>query len=374
MESKINELIENTLFKLTGKLTLPQFRNIVKKMGWKMNYKKMHIVGTNGKGSVSKYLNDNLVKDMNRVGLFTSPHILSFEERIKVNNENIPFLDLQEHIIDIYIKFPKYSFGFFQLMFLACLAYFERKKINIAIFESGIGAKKDIVNYLDFDITIFTSISIDHEKILGTKIEKISEDKSFAIKEKNQVFYPNTINKVSEKILKDRAKTMQNKSLNMVKIKSKNIHEQNQELSKHILKKEFDIEARLFNLPIGRAQEIKINNIDCYIDVGHNEEAIQKTLNYFQESNIEFDYYIVSLSSDKDVKKIMKNFDPKNTLVYKNRSDRALSHFDYPQEFGKVYSLQNFIKTLDKKILFIGSFYFIEEILRLVKYDINSKI
>ena len=374
MESKINELMGNTLFKLTGKLTLPQFRNIVKKMGWKMNYKKIHVVGTNGKGSVSKYLSDNLVKDRNRVGLFTSPHILNFEERIKVNNENIHFLDLQEYIIDIYIKFPKYSFGFFQLMFLACLAYLETKRINIAIFESGIGAKKDIVNYLDFDITIFTSISIDHEKILGSKIEKISEDKSFAIKEKNKVYYPNTINKISEKILKDRAKMMHNKSLKIVKIKSKNIHEQNQELSKYILQKEFEIEARIFNLPTGRAQEIKINNIDCYIDVGHNEEAIQKTLNYFQENNIKFDYYVVSLSSDKNVKKIMKNFDQKNTLIYKNKSDRALSHFDYPHEFGKVYSLQNFIKTLDKKILFIGSFYFIEEILRLVKYDINSKI
>ena len=374
MESKINQLMENTLFKLTGKLTLPQFRNIVKKMGWKMNYQKIHVVGTNGKGSVSKYLNDNLVKDRNRVGLFTSPHIFNLEERIKVNNENIPFLDLQEYMIDLHIKFPKYTFGFFQLMFLACLAYLETKRINIAIFESGIGAKKDVVNYLDFDLTIFTSISIDHEKILGSKLEKISTDKAFAIKEKNKVFYPTTINKLSEDILKERAKLVGNKNMQAVKIKSKNIHEQNKELSKYILKSEFDVEARLFSLPVGRAQEVKINGYDCYVDAGHNEEAIKETLHYFKENNIVFDHYIVSLSSDKDVKKIMKHFDKENTFIYQNKSSRALSNFDYPQEFGKIYSLQNFIKTLDKKILFIGSFYFVEEILRLVKYDINSKV
>jgi dihydrofolate synthase/folylpolyglutamate synthase len=209
-----------------------------------MNYHKIHVVGTNGKGSVSKYLSDNLTKDKNRVGLFTSPHIFNFEERIKVNNENIPFLDLQDYMIDIRVKFPKYTLGFFQLMFLACLAYLETKRINVAIFESGIGAKKDVVNYLNFDTTIFTSIGIDHEKLLGKTLEKISEDKSFAIKENNKVFYPSTLNKVSEKILQERAKLVGNESLHSVKIDSKNIHTQNQELSKYILKTEFNIDAR----------------------------------------------------------------------------------------------------------------------------------
>ncbi|MGL5308703.1 MAG: hypothetical protein ACRC9F_01495, partial [Metamycoplasmataceae bacterium] len=110
------------------------------------------------------------------------------------------------------------------------------------------------------------------------------------------------------------------------------------------------------------------------VDVGHNVDGIQKTLNHFRNSNIFFDQFVVSISSDKNVKEIMKNFDSKITLIYQNKSSRALEYLDYPKEFEKIYVLENFIKKLDKKTLFIGSFYFVEEVLRLVKYDINTKI
>ncbi len=372
METKINKLIANTLFKLNGQLTKAQFKDIVKTMGWKMNYKKIHVVGTNGKGSISKYLNDNLINSGLKTSLFTSPHIFNFEERIKVNNIDIAFIDVQQHMIDLHLKFPKYNFGFFQLMFLSCLAHLETKIINVAIFESGIGAKKDVVNYLDFNTTIFTSISIDHEKILGSNLGKIAQDKSFAIKKNNTIFYPNTIDQKAKSILVKRAELMNNKNLNVLNIKTHNIHDQNQELVKFVLKKEFDIDATLFSMPIGRAQKISINNIDCYIDAGHNYDGIEKTLHYFKEKNINFDYYIISLSSDKDVKEIMKLFNNENTFIYQNKSERALTNFEYPQDFGKIYSLEQFIKKLNKKTLFIGSFYFIEEILRLIKYYVND--
>ncbi|MGL5732676.1 MAG: hypothetical protein ACRCXE_01225 [Metamycoplasmataceae bacterium] len=374
MENKINALLEDSLFKLRGEISLSEFKNIVKTLGWKMNYKKIHIVGTNGKGSVSKYLNDNLISSGKTIGLFTSPHIFNFEERIKINNTDISFIDIQHHMMDIYIAFPDYSFGFFQLVFLACLAYFETKKIDIAIFEAGIGAKRDIVNYLDFDWTVFTSISLDHEKILGNTVEKIAKDKAFAIKKNNKIFYPNTLTNKIQNILNERAEKMDNKNINIVKIKSHDIHIQNQELAQYILKKEFKIKDCKFTLPMGRSQEIIINNIINYVDVGHNVEGVQKTLKHFKEKNITFDQYVVSLSSDKNVKEIMKNFNKKNTFVYQNKSNRALEYLDYPEEFEKLYVLENFVKKLDKKTLFIGSFYFIEEILRLVKYDNNTRI
>ncbi|MGL5590641.1 MAG: hypothetical protein ACRDCJ_02555 [Metamycoplasmataceae bacterium] len=374
MENKINALLKDSLFKMRGKITLSEFQNISKTLGWKMNYQKIHVVGTNGKGSVSKYLNDNLINNNKTIGLFTSPHIFNFEERIKVNNVDISFIDIQHHMMDIYIAFPDYSFGFFQLVFLACLAYFETKKIDIAIFEAGIGAKKDIVNYLNFDLTIFTSISLDHEKLLGSTIEKIADDKAYAIKKTNKIFYPNTLPNEVQNILNERAKKMENKNINMVKIKSKTIHRQNQELAQHILKEEFKIKDYKFTLPIGRSQEVIINNIVNYVDVGHNVEGIRETLNHFKENDISFEQYVVSISSDKNVKDIMKNFDNKITFVYQNKSDRALEFLDYPKEFEKIYLLENFIKKLEKKTLFIGSFYFIEEILRLVKYDNNTRI
>ncbi len=368
MEQKIKNLISNSLFQMTGKITKKQFQNIVKTQNWKMNYKKIHIVGTNGKGSVSKYLNDNLINEVNKVGLFTSPHIFDFEERIKISNKNIEFIDIQQHMIDLHLNFPEYTFGFFDLLFLSCLSYFESKKIDIAIFEAGIGAKKDIVNFLDFDITIFTSFSIDHKKILGSTIKKIVTDKSFAIKNNNKIFYPNTISNEAEEILITKAKLLENKNVTKVEIKSNNIHDQNKELAKYILKKEFKIAGNIFLQPPGRAQQVIINNIDCYVDVGHNDDGIKKTLEYFQQKNIYFDNYVVSLSKDKDVKKIMTNFDKNNTFVYQNKNKKTLATFDYPSEYGKVYLLNDFIKNLDKKVLFIGSFYFIEEVLVVLKY------
>lgn len=366
MDKKINKLIENSLFQMKGKLTNSQFKSIVKKMNWKMNYKKIHIVGTNGKGSLSKYLNDNLISEDKNIGLFTSPHILNFEERIKINNKDISFVDIQQYMIDIHLNFPKYTFGFFELMFLSCLSYFEAKEIDIAIFEAGIGAKKDIVNFLNFDITLFTSFGIDHKKILGSSIEKITTDKSFAIKKDNVVYYPDSISIECENILKEKANLLNNKKINKVKIKSTNIHDQNKELAKYILKREFKIDTNFFTLPKGRAEMISINNFDCYIDVGHNESGIKKTIDYFNEKNIYFDNFVVSVSSDKDINKIMKYFNKENTLVYQNKNKKALSIFDYPEKFSKLYGLSDFIKRNDKRTLFIGSFYFIQEIIEIV--------
>lgn len=145
-------------------------------------YKCIHIAGTNGKGSTSHTLASILQEEGYKVGLFTSPHLIDFRERIRVNGEMI-----SEDYVVKFVEEEKYFFeplhpSFFELTTAMALKYFADEHIDIAIIEVGLGGRLDCTNIITPILSIITNIGLDHTNLLGNTIEMIAKEKAGIIK------------------------------------------------------------------------------------------------------------------------------------------------------------------------------------------------
>jgi dihydrofolate synthase / folylpolyglutamate synthase len=151
------------------------------------SFKTIHIAGTNGKGSVSHMLASILQHAGYRTGLFTSPHMLDFRERIRVNGKMISkkyvtdFTSRNKNMLD------EVQPSFFEMSVFMAFAYFAYKKIDYAIIETGLGGRLDTTNLIHPEITIITNIGLDHTQILGDTLEKIAIEKAGIIKDHTPV-------------------------------------------------------------------------------------------------------------------------------------------------------------------------------------------
>lgn len=148
-------------------------------------YRTIHVGGTNGKGSVSHTLAAILQAQGYRVGLYTSPHLVDFRERIKVNGEMIS----KERVIDFVTDFKKRNytavcsgFSFFELATALAFQYFSEQKVDFAVIEVGLGGRLDCTNIITPELSIITNISFDHVQFLGDTLPKIASEKAGIIK------------------------------------------------------------------------------------------------------------------------------------------------------------------------------------------------
>lgn len=143
------------------------------------NYKTIHVTGTNGKGSVCAMLAEILKCDGRTVGLFTSPHLESYCERIRINGENISESDFAVTIEKV--KNCGVQATQFEILTAAAFEYFSRRKVEIAVIEVGLGGLLDSTNVITPEISIITNVSLEHEKILGD-LKSIARNKAGIIK------------------------------------------------------------------------------------------------------------------------------------------------------------------------------------------------
>ncbi len=144
--------------------------------------KTIHIAGTNGKGSTASMLASVLQSQGYKTGLFTSPHLISFRERIKVNGRKIPKQSLVAFIDKNRKELTKRKLSFFELCAAMAFDHFAKCKVDIAVIETGLGGRLDATNVLAPILTLTTSISKDHVEILGDTIVKIAKEKAGIIK------------------------------------------------------------------------------------------------------------------------------------------------------------------------------------------------
>lgn len=148
---------------------------------------KVHIAGTNGKGSTTSFLSNLAVGHKTKVGMFVSPYILKFNERIQINNIPISDNNLLRLINKIY-KFQQkmskdmISYSFFELSFLISIIYFLERKVELLLIEVGIGGLLDTTNVLEYKLSLITNIGIDHQQILGNTKEEILYQKLGIVK------------------------------------------------------------------------------------------------------------------------------------------------------------------------------------------------
>lgn len=146
------------------------------------NYLTIHVAGTNGKGSVSHMLASSLMSCGVKVGLYTSPHLVDFRERIKVNGEMIPKEDVLAFLEDNDSFISEQSPSFFEITTAMAFDYFNKANVDIAVIETGLGGRLDSTNIISPMISVITNIAIDHCEHLGYTISAIAKEKGGIIK------------------------------------------------------------------------------------------------------------------------------------------------------------------------------------------------
>lgn len=149
-----------------------------------LSFKSVHVAGTNGKGSTSHMLASIMQSAGYKAGLYTSPHLKEFTERIKINGEEISRDYVVDFVNRIRPAIEEISPSFFEITVAMAFDYFARKKVDIAIIEVGLGGRLDSTNVINPLLSVITNISFDHKDLLGETLPEIAAEKAGIIKKK----------------------------------------------------------------------------------------------------------------------------------------------------------------------------------------------
>jgi dihydrofolate synthase / folylpolyglutamate synthase len=171
-------------------------------------FKTIHVAGTNGKGSVSHILASVLQSAGYKTGLYTSPHLKDFRERIKINGEMIP----QQFVVDFVAEnknlFSTISPSFFEMTVALCFDYFAKEGVEIAVIETGLGGRLDSTNIINPQLSVITNIGWDHMDMLGDTLELIAGEKAGIIKPNTPVVIGET-QQETKQVFIDKAQALQ---------------------------------------------------------------------------------------------------------------------------------------------------------------------
>ena len=332
--------------------------------------KTIHIAGTNGKGSTSHMLASIFQEAGYKTGLYTSPHLYDFRERIKVNGQ----MCSQDFVIEFTNKIKpcieKIEPSFFEITVGMAFDYFVQEKVDIAIIETGLGGRLDSTNVIEPELSIITNIGFDHMALLGNTLEAIASEKAGIIKKDTPVVI-GAIVTATKKVFEDKANT-ENAPIyfaeNFIEFKSfqnnwqNALFEFNQPLI-HLLDaplfpKNFTIECDLpakyqaknlkavlvaaqllstmgWKLTAGKVMkalsQVKKNNglmgrWECIqdsprviLDVAHNEHGVHALLEQLASLQYPQLHIVTGMVKDKDVQAVLKLL-PKNALYYFTQS------------------------------------------------------
>jgi dihydrofolate synthase/folylpolyglutamate synthase len=350
----------------------------------------IHIAGTNGKGSTASFTASILTELGVKVGLFTSPHIFDFRERIRVNGKKIE----EEEVISFCskIKALKLDFepSFFEITFVLSLVHFKAKNCSICVIETGLGGRLDATNCILPKISIITNIGMDHMKFLGNTLKEIALEKAGIIKENTTVVIGKTQHELKE-IFTDIAKEKKAKIFFADENKKNTIElypayqiENLQtalktlELLSYSISQEI-IQKSICNLQKNTGHFARMTHINrnptIILDVSHNEDGIKATLNALIINPKGKLLVLLGSSNDKDIN-LHLNLFPENTTIYlctfNNERSRNFEEYQILKtqnpKIKEVFEDINLAITKLKKLLskedtllVIGSFFLIAD-------------
>lgn len=298
-------------------------------------FKPIHIAGTNGKGSTSHMLASILQEAGYKVGLYTSPHLIDFRERIKINGAMISEQAVIDFVSTYKDKFEKINLSFFEWTVGLAFDYFSIQKVDIAVVETGLGGRLDSTNIIFPELSIITNIAKDHMQFLGDTLEKIAIEKAGIIKSKVPVVIGETQKEI-EQVFISKAKDLDaniyfaDQIIHLVldsdlkgSYQRKNIKTvlasiiQLQQKGYHVT--EQNIKAGLLNVVkntglMGRWQTLGENpKIIC--DTGHNEAGIREIVNQIQSLTYNKLHFVLGAVNDKEIDSILELL-PKHAEYY----------------------------------------------------------
>jgi len=333
---KLKQLLEElyALQRLGIKVGLGHTRKLLEVCGNPQNnFEAIHIAGTNGKGSTAAMIASILREAGYRIGLYTSPHLIRFNERIRVNgfpitDENIvQFLSLYKTAMD------KIEATFFEATTAMAFDYFKKEKVDIAVVETGLGGRLDSTNVLNPDITVITSISADHTEILGDNLEAIALEKGGIIKNDVPLILSSQSKEVKNvlleiAIIKNSVITYcDKKNIKNIKVRETGTsfnwnkidyntcligeHQARNAVLAIEASKTFNDTIKFDKILLGlinvkwpaRIQKMH-RTLPIYYDVAHNAHGIQVTLETISEMYSKKPIGLITLKADKELKEI----------------------------------------------------------------------
>lgn len=188
MFNDVQQAIDWIIKRRKSKHQFSSFLDYVQAIGNPQNkLKTLHVGGTNGKGSTVNYLRNILQMADYKVGTFTSPHLVSHLDRIRINNENISDEYFLDKVNENYQIWQEHDLTMFEIDMLIAIDYFIDNNVDYGIFEVGLGGRLDATNIINPIVSIITNIDLDHTQILGNTIEEIALEKAGIIKENSLV-------------------------------------------------------------------------------------------------------------------------------------------------------------------------------------------
>ena len=374
-------------------LSLKRVKEFKQKLTLKPKFKIITVAGTNGKGSVCFHINQILKHTNYKIGLYTSPHFFDFNERIVINNEKCSESEILKSLEYILGFENSDTLTFFEITTLAAILIFDNHNIDVAILEVGLGGRLDAVNAFEPDISVITSIGLDHTEFLGETLEKIAVEKSGVMRAtkpcvigeedcidilKKQASDINSIpyffNKDFDSSVipfdKSNLTYVQQKNLScaIFSLQQLGLTELTSNLKEELLQQNF----------FGRFNRISTTP-EVIIDVAHNLDSVKNLVQSLIKLGNKKTYFVFSILKDKDLSLIIQLFEKfpyqSEWLVSELNNPRAQTlsfikqnleknnfNFESSDSIKKAYELALNKAANNDRIVVFGSFYVISEI------------
>lgn len=353
-------------------------------------FKSIHVAGTNGKGSSSHMLSSILQEAGYKVGLYTSPHLKDFKERIKINGEVVSKKFVRDFIEENKTFFEYHKLSFFEMTVGMAFSYFAKEKVDVAVIEVGLGGRLDSTNIITPEVSLITNIGMDHTQFLGDTLEKIALEKAGIIKPKVPVVISETqpetkmiFNLIAHQLKSnivfadvepaigyktDLLGEYQQRNINGVVATIHQLKHFN--VTDEAISEGFKKVVENTGL-LGRWQVLQENPL-VVCDTAHNKEGLQLVLQQLKKQSYDQLHIVLGFVKDKDVRSVLSLF-PKDAKYYFVRPSiprgmDAIQLGELAQEQGlrgKVFKsvekgLKNALKHAgDKDMIYVGGSTFV---------------
>lgn len=323
--------------------------------------KCIHIAGTNGKGSVCSLIFYSLQEAEYKVGMYTSPHLKRFNERIRINKHLIT----DKEIANCFLKIKPFitNQSFFEITTAMAFLYFKEKNVDFVVLEVGLGGRLDATNVVNPLISVITNVGLEHTELLGNKIEKIAFEKAGIIK--NNVPVVTGVEGKPFEVVKQISKE-KNAPLFLAK-KHKDVkfrylngifQQQNKDIALtviDILRKFYFLKIRFFDIQSGIKKtkwkgRLEFISKNVLVDCAHNPDGfrvLKKELKIIKnKKNFEKVFFVVGIQKTKDICDMLNIINPlvSSIIFTKSKNEKAANPIELVDIFNKINSKQS-IKT-----------------------------
>lgn len=342
----------------------------------------IHIAGTNGKGTTADFISQILERAGFRVGLYSSPHLISYRERFQINGVQIA----EKKLVDIFskvkngIKEAEVKLTEFEILTMIAFLYFKEEKVDYLVLETGLGGRLDATNIVRPIATVITPIALDHESYLGFSIDEIAKEKAGIIKINVPVFSA----KQEEIVKKVLLTVSQNKKADFFYFQKNynNYLEYNKNFAKYVIEKLFpEIKKKTYSIDFktrvgGRMQVISETPL-LLMDGAHNLAGIKKLIGYLDDNGIDDVDIIYGAVEREHLKEIISTLANKANKLYLVefdyfRSVKIERYEDIARDFSNIEIvgkkslrelINNIHKNRERDIVITGSLYLLGELI-----------